>query len=274
MHTGADRQFGRIRQLEKSDISVSGCFLIGIHGVRNGKCQVIAQHSISPDDMGCWVVPAQHGKEIDDGLFKAQDIRLAISSIWLPMQSEGLSCDGVCPFRLVEGAGIVRSQIDNDGVRYPTLKIVRFSCAQFFVHFAGYQSADFFITGRKSVPRVVIPAAQNPPAALRDKAVFRIQGIGDHSRIIMTGAHIHGKPVHILFGAVGSLAGSDAVADKFQFKRSVFYRKKSPVGTKSLYQQTAGIVLRHGLKLPEESDIFSGIGTHAPEKAQRIRTGH
>lgn len=120
----ADRHVRGIRQLEKRYIVVSGCFLIGIHCICNRESQIIAEHAISPDDMGCRIVPAQHRQEADDGLLESHKIFRAIGSIRFSMLFESLACNGIFPFGLFERAGIVCSEVYDNGVGYPALKIV------------------------------------------------------------------------------------------------------------------------------------------------------
>ena len=161
-----------IRKLEKSEIAVSGFFLVGVHGIRNGKCQVIALHAVAPEDMGTRVVFAEHMEKITDCLLKPAKVLLVVGSVRFPSLEKDLTSHRICPFRLIKCAGIVGSKIDNDSVRLPAFEIVRLPGAKLFVHFPFRKAADLFIVGRDIVAGVVIPAAKDSPAPLGDYAVL------------------------------------------------------------------------------------------------------
>ena len=122
--------------------------------------------------MGIRVVFAEHVKKITDCLLEPGQVFPVVGSVRFPSLAKNLPGHGICPFRLVKCAGIVGSQIDNNGVRLPAFEIVRLSGAKLFVRFSLGKAANLIIVGRDIVAGVVIPAAKDSPAALGDQAVL------------------------------------------------------------------------------------------------------
>ena len=60
MIVGTDRLLCRARKLQKDQIAIAALGGITVDGVGYGQSQVIADHTITPDDVCLRIVPAKH----------------------------------------------------------------------------------------------------------------------------------------------------------------------------------------------------------------------
>lgn len=74
--------------------------------------------------MGIRVVAAKHHQKIDNGLLKAFNILFIVRTVFILVLLKDLTCFGYYEFRLIKGTGIIGTQINNDGIRFPGIEIV------------------------------------------------------------------------------------------------------------------------------------------------------
>ena len=262
-----------IGKLQESNIGITGFIAVGIHSFCDSKSQIITKHAVSPYDMRRFIVLSEHLQKINDSLFKLQKVFPVIGAVWILALLADFTGFRNGERGLFKSTGIIGTQIYYNSVRHPATEIVGFGYTEGFVEFSAAQTTQGFIAGRDIVPCIVVPAAVNSPATLGKEMIVSIQGIGSHDGIIPAAAHIHGKPVRILFGTIGTFTGGDAVSDKFYFITLFRGWKEKAICLKAFYKDVAVIVFCHGLQLTHEFHVFDTVRTHIAEQTDGIGTG-
>ncbi|MMZ61408.1 hypothetical protein D1872_235560 [compost metagenome] len=179
--------------------------------------------------MGVLVIFPQLSKKALHRPLESAQILLVVRPVLIQTLLMRFSRNRVSPCRIIKGPGIVRPQIHDHRVRLPGRKFMFPKSTQRFVPGPCQKSADLLVVSRNHVSGVVVPTGEHAPAALGDHAVFRVQRLRGHVRVIVHGAEPHRNPVLLRPGPDRSLAGCNAVADKLDLDRLVFHRRKGPV---------------------------------------------
>ena len=143
-------------------------------------------------------------------------VRRVEVSIGEPPQLVGLAGGRVLPRRVIECAGVVGAQVDDDSIRFPCRKIVFLLCAKGGIALPHSYTAHLRIVGRHHMAHIVVPAGHDAPATLRDAAVFGSQCIGGQAAVVVLRREKGSHPVLLRLGSDGTLAAGDAVAHKLQ----------------------------------------------------------
>ena len=233
--------------------------------------EVEPEHTVDPDQLGLRVAAPQRVQKVFDLPLQPRDVLGAEAAVRRAAVFKAFAGLRVAPRGLVEGAAVVRAEVDEDIIRLPGREVVRFMRAEHFVPRAGQQAADQLIDRRQRVVRVVVPRAADAPAALGEDAHVGADGLRRHDRVVVFGAEEHRDPVLLRLRADAPLAARDAVADELELQRARLDRLKAAVRLKRADLQQTFRVAAHRLRILHDAHVFDGFRVHAAEHADAVR---